>query len=277
MNMRRTTSLTMLISFVLLVLTSVILYIVPHGRVAYWSDWHLWGLSKTQWGNLHINLGFLFLLAGVLHMFYNWNPMIAYMKNKAKQLKIFTADFNIALILTIVISIGTLFNIPPMSTVIDFGESIKETAAKKYGEPPYGHAELSSLKLFAKKTSLDLQAAKQLLIDAGIQGVEDNITLGELAKLNKTNPKALFAIMKQAEIKTEQAAAFPDSPPAGFGQKSLAEICATYDLNIPTIIRELGSKGVKATPEKSLKEIAADNGTDPHALFEVLHGLVIQE
>jgi len=68
MNMRKITSLTMLISFVLLVLTSVILYIVPQGRVAYWADWHLLGLSKSQWGNLHINLGFLFLLAGFLHL-----------------------------------------------------------------------------------------------------------------------------------------------------------------------------------------------------------------
>jgi len=111
MFIRKTTSLTMLISFVLLVLTSVILYIVPQGRVAYWPDWHLWGLSKTQWGNLHINLGFLFLLAGFLHLFYNWKPMMAYMKNKAKKLKVFTANFNIAMILTVVISVGTLAEI----------------------------------------------------------------------------------------------------------------------------------------------------------------------
>jgi hypothetical protein len=61
--------------------------------------------------------------------------MIAYIKNKvknkAKELKVFTADFNIALVLTLIIAAGTLFNIPPMSTVINFGESIKKTAAKK--------------------------------------------------------------------------------------------------------------------------------------------------
>ncbi|MFP7753178.1 DUF4405 domain-containing protein [Thermodesulfobacteriota bacterium B35] len=48
MNIRRITSMTMLVSFVLLSVTSIVLYIVPHGRVAYWADWHLWGLSKTQ-------------------------------------------------------------------------------------------------------------------------------------------------------------------------------------------------------------------------------------
>lgn len=276
MNIRKTTSLTMLSSFILLLVTSIILYIVPFGRVAYWSDWHLWGLSKTQWDNLHINLGFLFLLAGFFHLFYNWRPIIAYMKNKAKDLKVFTADFNIALVLSIAISIGTLLNIPPMSTVINFGQSIKEASAEKYGEPPYGHAELSSLKLFTKKTNLNLQAAKKLLTNADIQGVDDQVTLGELARINKTNPKALFAIMKPAEIKTEQAATFPDAPPAGFGQKKLTEICAAYNLNVQTIINALAKKGVKADPNRTLKAIASDNDTDPHALFEVLHGLVAQ-
>lgn len=41
MNMRKTTSLTMLLSFILLLVTPIILYIIPHGRVAYWSDWHM--------------------------------------------------------------------------------------------------------------------------------------------------------------------------------------------------------------------------------------------
>jgi len=36
-NIRKITAMTMFVSFILLVLTSVILYIVPHGRVAYWQ------------------------------------------------------------------------------------------------------------------------------------------------------------------------------------------------------------------------------------------------
>jgi len=46
MKIRKITSLTALVSFVLEVITSVILYIVPQGRVAYWADWHLWGLNN---------------------------------------------------------------------------------------------------------------------------------------------------------------------------------------------------------------------------------------
>ena len=89
-NMRKITSMTMFVSFILLVLTSIILYIVPHGRVAYWADWHLWGLTKREWGSLHINLGFLFLFAGLLHMYYNWAPIKAYMKDRSKELKVYS-------------------------------------------------------------------------------------------------------------------------------------------------------------------------------------------
>ena len=149
MNMRKITSLTALLSFVLEMLTSVILYIVPQGRVAYWSDWRLWGLSKSQWGSLHVNLGVLFLIAICLHTYYNWSAIVAYLKNRAAQLRIFSTDFTVALILCLVFALGTYWELPPFSTIIEIGDQIKEAAAKKYGEPPYGHAELSSLIIFS--------------------------------------------------------------------------------------------------------------------------------
>jgi hypothetical protein len=40
-NIRRIKSLTALLSFILLTITVVVLYIEPQGRVAYWADWHL--------------------------------------------------------------------------------------------------------------------------------------------------------------------------------------------------------------------------------------------
>ena len=276
MNIRKITSLTMLISFVLLVLTSVILYIVPHGRVAYWADWHLWGLNKTQWGNLHINLGFLFLLAGFLHIFYNWKPMVAYMKNRAKELKIFTPAFIISLALTLAVGVGTLLNIPPMSTIIDLGESIKNAASEKYGEPPYGHAELSSLKLFSRQTNLDLDQVKELLNTAGIKFDGEQQTILEISKANNMAPKELADIIKPARKQNEDGASFPDSAPAGFGRKTLAAVCTEYSLNITTIVRELGKQGMKVDPQKTIKEIAAENKMDPHALFEVLHSVAKQ-
>jgi len=265
----------MFISFLLLILTSVILYIVPHGRVAYWADWHLWGLSKGEWGNQHVNLGFLFLFAGLLHMYYNWAPIKAYMKNRAREIKVFTPAFNVALLLTLVVGVGTYFEVPPMSTVLDFSESIKDKASEKYGEPPYGHAELSSLKLFAKKQNLDLDKAMELLQKAGVTLTDSKETLMVIAAANKISPQDIYAIIKPAagEKKTSGTVSFPDSPMSGFGNKKIAALCSEYNLMFQTIRQGLAKNGVKAEADMTVKEIAAANEIDPMAIFEILHEL----
>lgn len=151
MTMRKITSMTMLVSLLLLLINSIVLYIVPEGRVAYWADWHLAGLSKTEWGDQHVTIGVLFLVASVLHIYFNWAPIIAYMKNKAREIKVFTGSFNVAVLVTLLVAVGTYFQVPPMSTILSISEGFKDNGSEKYGEPPYGHAELSSLKMFSKK------------------------------------------------------------------------------------------------------------------------------
>ncbi len=84
MSMRRVTSLTIFFAFVTMVVTGIVLYIVPQGRVAYWADWRLLGLSKTQWGEIHVAMGLLMLLAGVLHIVYNWKPITTYLKDRSR-------------------------------------------------------------------------------------------------------------------------------------------------------------------------------------------------
>ncbi len=250
MNIRKIVSLVLLLSLALCILTSIILFITPHGRVAYWSDWTLWGLNKSQWSELHVNLGILFLLAGLLHTGYNWKAITGYLKNRAQKMKFFTPEFNIALVMVLFVGLGTYFRFPPMSTITNFGESIKETAGIKYGEPPYGHAELSSLKMFARKTGLDLSRCRQLLQKADIIVENDQQTIKEIAHRNHLTPKKLFAIIKPAGPGTSKN--FPDAPFPGFGRKKLAQ------------------QGIKATPAQTIKEIATSDQLQPMAMFEIL-------
>jgi len=140
MTLRKTTSLTTLLSFILLLVTSIIMYVTPQGKIAFWANWEIAGLCKEQWGALHTNLGILFVAAGLIHTVLNWKPIMTYLKTNAKKLRIFTADFCIALAITLFISVFTLFELPPLSAVQGFNEKLKEAAAEEYGEPPYGHA-----------------------------------------------------------------------------------------------------------------------------------------
>ena len=270
MNFRKITSLTAFLSFIILLITSVVLYIVPHGRVAYWCDWHLWGLSKTEWENLHTNIGVLFLLAIFLHMYYNWKPIVNYLRNKTKRLVIFTREFNVALILLLAFSLGTYFEIPPLSWVLDIGESIKDAGIERYGEPPYGHAELSSLKLFAKRTELDLAEGLEMLKKAGVKFENETQTVIEVAEANGMTPKELYQAMKPEQEVSGQAASLPEKPQPGLGKRTLKSLCDEYNLNIAEVIQALEKQNIHAGEGVNLKTIAEQNQTSPMEVYSII-------
>lgn len=282
MNMRKITSMTMLISVVLLLVNSIILYVVPEGRVAYWADWRFWGLTKTQWGDQHVTIGFLFLLAGILHIYYNWAAIKSYMKNKVKEIRVFTPSFNIGLLVTVVVAVGTYFHVPPMSTVLELGAHFKESGAEKYGEPPYGHAELSSLKLFCQKEDIDLVKALDLLKQAGLEVEGATETLVAIAKKNSMTPQQVYTIIKPAGKKAEatagdMAATFPDEPKPGFGRKTLEEVCGEFKIDYASTAKGLQAKGLTVETGKTIHEIAEASGKEPMEIFEDIRSVVLGE
>jgi hypothetical protein len=261
-----------------MVLTSIVLFIVPHGRVAYWANWKLWGLIKTDWGDIHINLGFLFLIALFLHIYYNWKPLIAYLKNKAKQLTVFTPEFNAALLITIACAVGTYFSVPPFSWVITLNEAVKENGTEKYGEPPYGHAELSSLQIFAKKMNLDLEKSMQYLEAAGYPAANPDMTLKAIGDQYNRSPQQIYEVIQPATItppsSEKVAPRLPEDPQPGTGNLTLEQFCTRHDLDLVKLIRELADKGIEASGELTLKEIASRSRQSPTDIYERIKSIV---
>jgi len=278
MNIRRITSLTAFLSFFIVFMTSFILYIAPQGRVAYWADWRLWSLSKEQWGDIHINVGFLFLLSLSLHIYYNWKPIVLYLRNKSKQLKVFTKDFNVAILLITIFIIGTYMEIPPFSTIIGISDDIKDSAAMKYGEPPYGHAELSSLKTFAQKMDIDLKAGITLLENAGYKVDNETQLLQEIAMNNGVSPQQIYLAMTSASNKSSmfsgKARALPKSPAPGTGNLTLADFCNQYNLNMNIIIRSLKESNIASNEEMTIKKIGEINNMSPIDIYEQIKSIV---
>jgi len=273
MNMRKITSLTTLISFVLLMITSIVLYIVPAGRVAFWADYRLWGLSKADWNAVHINLGVLMLVAIILHVYYNWKPMLSYMRNKSRQLRVFTLDFNISLIVTLAVFFGTLAGIPPLSSIIDFGVELSEQANQFYGEPPYGHAELSSLTVFAGKIEADLDASLAALKFAGVVVASPKNTVLEIATANATSPQHIYEIIKPVE-EVDVVSEMPEETPTGTGKKTLLQICELYQLDQVKIVQELAKQGLKVSLEQTMKANATANSLEPSDIYMAIYKLI---
>lgn len=196
MSLRKVTSLTTLLSFILLILTSVLVYIKPQGKIANWANWEILGLDKGQWEALHTNLGILFIVAGLIHTILNWNLIMAYLKTKARKVRVFTLDFNISLIITLAITLMTLFELPPIHGIQTFCDSLKDSAAEKYGVPPYGHAEDSTLATFCRRTRTDLATAVKNLETAKLHAISVDATLTELATANHLTPQQIYEIIE---------------------------------------------------------------------------------
>lgn len=269
MKLRKITSLTALLSFVCMVATSLVLYIVPQGRVAYWADWTLLGLDKTGWGDLHINMGLLFLVSLSLHIYYNWKAILAYLKDKARQVRVFTPDFNAALVLTLAILVGTLLAVPPFNWPLMFNARLKDAGAAKYGEPPYGHAELSPLNQLARRTGLDLPEAVAALKEAGIRLEGEQATLQAIARQNRRSPREIFGIMQGAAASASNRN-LPADPPPGTGNRTLAAFCQAYALPVADMAGSLQSSGLEVHPELTIKEIGANNELSPMAVYDAI-------
>ncbi len=263
MNMKRVTSLTAFISLFFMLLSSAVLYIVPQGRVAYWANWTLCGLSKEQWTAIHINVGILFLIALLLHTSYNWDNIELYLRNKSRLMKVFTRDFNIALLLTLIIVVGTYAGIPPFSTIIAINSQVKEAAAQKYGQPPYGHAELSSLRTFARHMDIELTAAMQALAAAGYTVVSDTQSLKEIAITNGVAPQEVYLAMLRTGASASETERMPRKPTQGLGKLTLRALCSKYGLDTEAVIKSLGENNIKARENMSLRQIAQLNSLSP--------------
>ena len=270
MNLRKVTSLTALLSFTVLVITGSVLFLTPQGRVAYWSEWRLWGFTKEAWGSMHILLSLLFLVTSVIHIVLNWGPIVQYLRDRAKRISLARPDFLVATGLTALFVVGPLFGWPPFKWVMDLNTFAKDQASRTYGEPPYGHAEQSSLQSFAQKTSLDLPSAKALLLQAGIKITGNQDRLQDIAKRHGMTPQQVYQVMKPAELPKSAGQGLPEEVAPGLGRKTLEEFCKDYRLDIVRVQGILRAHRLKVEVDQPFRALAEANGIGPHELYTVI-------
>lgn len=273
LNLRKTTSLTALLAFAALAVTGIALFFTPQGRIAYWAEWRLWGLSKEAWGAFHILMGLLFLVAGVLHIVLNWGPILSYLKDRSQRMKVVTPDFVVAFTLTVLFGAGALLGWPPFRWVMDLNTQVKDSASRRLGEPPYGHAEQSTLKALAQRTNLDLPRALSLLRAEGLQVTGSEERLQDVAQRNGRTPQQVWEAMKPA-MKTQSATGrFPEEVAPGLGRKTLPELCRDYGLDPAQVRSLLEARNLKVDDTLTMRALAEQNGMGPHDLYSLIRDL----
>ncbi|MFZ1614388.1 MAG: DUF4405 domain-containing protein [Holophaga sp.] len=270
MKLRKITSLTALLSFAVLVTSGVVLFLTPQGRVAYWSEWHLWGLTKEAWGSMHILLSLLFLVAGIVHIVLNWRPIVLYLRDRKERMRVVTPEFAASAVLTILFTVGPLLGWPPFRWVMDLNSYAKDQGSRTYGEPPYGHAEQSSLQAFAQKTGMDLEKAQTLLKGRGIAFEGPQQRLQDIAKRNHLTPQQVYLAMKDAQINQVTKGQLPEEVAPGLGRKTLEDLCKEYNLELARVRTILEARNVIVKTDQPFRALAEANGTGPHELYAVI-------
>ncbi len=131
-NTRAFLSLFLLLTMIMVSVSGIILAIAPSGNVASVIDFKVFGLDKTAWENIHTIFGYAMIIAICFHLKYNWRVLVgSFRKYVGKIKKIRLLEFIIAVALFLFIFIGTMYNIPPMSSVLNLGENLKTSWESK--------------------------------------------------------------------------------------------------------------------------------------------------
>jgi hypothetical protein len=265
-------------SFLIMSLTGIILYFTPKGRIAYWVDWRFLGLTKSDWGDIHIISCFLFVVMGSYHLCYNWEPFTLYLSSKIGDTLRLKKELSFSITIMIFVIFGSLYKVPPLNFVLDFGEYLKSSWTSEDFEPPISHAEQLSLETFAKKMNIDLSLAFKELREKGIRLDDRAESLENIAKRNRTSPMKLYGMIKKYERAERDANEGRYTPQrveekfagTGIGRKSLAEICAQTGVDVAQAKERLARNQIIMRHGETLKEAAAKYNLTPIEILKVI-------
>jgi len=287
------------------IVSGIILYLAPAGRVAFWVNWHLFGLTKKQWEAVHTVSSFFLAVFVIWHLILNWKPFVNYMKDKMKKINFTVPELLWSLLITIVLTVMSIYSIPPVSYIMDFGEYLTESWESKATTPIIPHAERLTLKEYCEKINFPLDRAIKRLNVFNVKGVSPDKTLEEIAKENGVAPKDIADMLNyQKAIKEEVPAPVESSSlgakesdsadneavspgrmrrgqsPGNFngmmyiGKMELKEFCEKAGISIDKAKALLKDKGFgDISDSDTLRDIARENGLMPRELGELLYGL----
>jgi hypothetical protein len=184
--------------------------------------------------------------------------------------------------------------------LLAFNERVKRSWEDPGTSAPIPHAELLTLKELSERAKVPYETAVERLEARGCKGIGPDVVVAELAVTNALTPQRVFEIIQaqrgrgfggggggggaQANAPSQREGAGGRGGPGGFGgfggggghgagagRKTLAQYCTDEKIDLQRALTLLESKHIKASSDKTLRDIALDNGYDrPFELIEML-------
>ena len=187
-SMRGFTSLLLTLSFLVMVVAGIMLFLTPRGRVANWTDWTLLGLGKEQWGAVHIMNSILFVIIAGLHLYLNWSVFLGYLRKKAVAGLHMKRELAVATAVAILLVVGAIASVPPFSSIMALNDDIKDYWEVRAAQAPVPHAEQLTLVEFAGHINLSLDELTEALQEEGFTVGNSELTVGEVGRQKGVAP-----------------------------------------------------------------------------------------
>jgi uncharacterized membrane protein YgcG len=288
-RLRACVSLVVALGFLVLVVSGAILFLAPPGRVANWTDWRIASLTKHEWGDLHIVFAALFLLGGLLHVWFNWRPLLSYFRSRAAKSRGMRWEWVAALLLCLLVFAGIRAEVPPFATLLDWSEGLKQSWEQPAQRAPIPHAEDLALTALCEQADVPLATAKERLAAAGVQGIADDVVIAALAEQNGLSPARIHEIVQGAASGAGAGRGQGGGPAGGegaggksgggsagrggIGRKTLRDACAEEGIDLELALERLDAEAIDAKADDTLRDIATRNGLDrPGAILDAIRG-----
>lgn len=195
---RRFATNVLVLSFLVSAVSGVILFFRPEGSLARWAGWSVLGLGKAQWEALHLVFVGVFLLVSILHVWYNWRPLIAYLHQRSSALMLPrwvalpSREFLAAIGVALVVFAGTLVEWQPFAGVLALRTAVKDGAIVTMMPPPVPDADRRT---FADLCELAGIPAAQAVNNARTRGIDVQdtaMTVADIARAHDLTPEAIY-------------------------------------------------------------------------------------
>jgi len=164
---RALTSLCVAVSFLAMVISGMALFFAPSTRIAHEINWQMCGLAKSSWQDLHNVFSTLFLIAALIHTVFNWRPLMNYLKMRAAECRAIRWEWLVALVLGVLVWMGTRSELPPFSVLLDWREKFHGGHCWQ-SEASSDHSPARGQGGFGQKTLAEYCAEQGLNLDAAL-------------------------------------------------------------------------------------------------------------
>jgi len=179
------------------------LYFRPEGSIARWVGWSALGLDKRQWEAVHIGFVLVFLLTAVVHVWYNWRPLAAYLGIRSSAHRqsgggrmVLPAEFAAAAVLLGLVAYAVLGSLPPFSSMLQIRSDIKDGRLAAVTPPPVADADRLTLAELCRQLATPEHEAIRNAHRRGITIRDSSLTIAAIAQQHRLSPEEVYEALR---------------------------------------------------------------------------------